>query len=218
LPRTGGVQAGDHREADGRDLERQEPRVTVPISTLLDELRNEDGERISVEDVFERTGGRAHGLLLLVLGLPEVIPMVGLSAVLAAPIFAVGAYMLARGADPRLPGWIRRRSMSRARFRKAVDRTRSIVHKLERIGRPRLDSVARAGRIQGLACMILAAVLAVPIPGINILAAFGVVSMGFGILQRDGAFVLASLLATVIAAGGMIAVLLGAITLVDRIS
>ena len=65
--------------------------------------------------------------------------------------------------------------------------------------------------------MILAAVLAVPIPGINIIAAFGVVALGFGIVQRDGRMVAVALIATVVASAGAIAVLAGATWLAGRL-
>ncbi len=146
-----------------------------------------EGEsRIRIGELTEVIGGRAHGLVLLILSLPETIPMVGLSAILATPIFILGVVLVIRGADPPVPAWVRRRSLPRDKVQGAIRRTRRIVRWLDRVVRPRWPRLARAGRLQGSICIVMALLLAIPIPGVNILAAAAVAGVGLGILQRDG--------------------------------
>jgi len=142
--------------------------------------------QIRVGEMTEVIGGRAHGLVLLILSLPETIPMVGLSAILATPIFILGVVLVIRGADPPVPAWVRRRSLPRDKVQGAIRRTRRIVRWLDRVVRPRWPRLAGAGRLQGSICIVMALLLAIPIPGVNILAAAAVAGVGLGILQRDG--------------------------------
>lgn len=188
-----------------------------PTSELLRELRERGGgDRVLLEEVTAVVGGRAHGLAMVLLGLPELVPMVGLSAVLALPILLVGASMIWHGADPPLPRWVRNRSVGRARLQRALDRTAGLVRRLDRIARPRWPALAMAGRLQGTVLVAMAVVLAVPVPGVNIVAALAVVGTGLGILQRDGVVFFGAAVAAVLAAVGMAAVAVGAVEVVQH--
>jgi len=183
------------------------PRTT---SELLDEIAELEGdESISLGEIADVIGGRAHGLLLLALSLPETIPMVGLSAILAAPILVLGVVLIVRGADPPVPGWVRGRGLPRKKLKSAIERTRPVVQWLDRISRPRWDRMARAGRLQGVLCVLMALVLAIPIPGLNIVAAGSVAALGLGILQRDGAAITIAVVLGVAATAGFAAVATG---------
>lgn len=174
-------------------MTRDVPGDTPRTSDLLEKIEEkEGGDRLAVEEITEVVGGRAHGLIILLLSLPETIPMVGLSAVLAAPIFVLGAALVLRGADPSVPGWVRKRSLPREKVQGAIRRTRRVVRWLDRVSKPRWSWLATAGRLQGTICILMAVLLAIPIPGINLLAAAAVAGVGLGILQRDGLAIAAS--------------------------
>lgn len=68
---------------------------------------------------------------------------------------------------------------------------------------------ATGGRIPDLVGMLLAVVLAVPIPGLNIAAAFGTVGLGIGIIQRDGKLIVLAVAAAAVTSVGTAAVLSG---------
>jgi hypothetical protein len=175
------------------DLTRDVPGDIPRTSDLLARIEEKDGgDRLSVGEITEVVGGRAHGLIILLLSLPETIPMVGLSAILAAPIFVLGVALVLRGADPPVPGWVRDRSLPREKVQGAIRRTRRVVRWLDRVSKPRWPRLAAAGRLQGAICILMAILLAIPIPGINLLAAAAVAGVGLGILQRDGLVIAAS--------------------------
>jgi hypothetical protein len=190
----------------------QVPRGDTPSTgELLEKIEAMEGEsRITIGAMTEVIGGRAHGLVLLVLSLPETIPMVGLSAILAAPILILGVVLVIRGADPPVPAWVRRRSLPRKKVQGAIRRTRPAVRWLDSVVRPRWHRMARAGRLQGTICIVMAILLAIPIPGVNLLAAAAVAGVGLGILQRDGLVVVLAGGAAVLALLGFGAVVAGA--------
>jgi hypothetical protein len=185
---------------------------------MLREFRDKVGEdRVSLDDLTTWTDGRALGLLLLLIALPETIPLVGFSALLAAPIFVIGAYMLAYGSNPRLPQWLLRRTLSGALVGRVVDRAAPAIRRLDRVCKPRLPLLAGAGRLHGVVSMLMAILLAAPIPGVNMLAAFAVASIGIAILQRDGLLVALSLVFAVLALIGTLGVVTGAFLLWDLV-
>jgi hypothetical protein len=184
-------------------VEEKDQSDDKPTWELLEEIQEmEGGDKLGVGEITEVIGIRAHGLILLVLALPETIPMVGLSAILAAPIFVIGMVLVVKGADPAVPGWVQNRSLPRDKVQSAIRRLRRVVQWLDKVLKPRWSHLARAGRLQGLICVVMAILLAIPVPGINILAAGAVAGVGLGILQRDGLVIaIASVLAVVATVG-----------------
>ncbi len=192
-------------------MNRDRQGDTPSTGDLLKKIEEMEGEdQIPVGEITEVIGGRAHGLVLLILSLPETIPMVGLSAILAAPIFILGVVLVIRGADPPVPEWVRRRSLPRKKVQGAIRRTRPVVRWLDRVVRPRWNRLATAGRLQGTICIVMALLLAIPIPGVNILAAAAVAGVGLGILQRDGLVIAMAAGAALLALLGFSAVVAGA--------
>lgn len=183
-------------------------------SELVRKLRDlGEGETVTLGEIGNALKGRAYGLVLLALALPELIPMVGLSAILAAPILVIGAYMVWHGRETTLPRWVRRRSIKRSRLETAIDKSLPMLRRLDRVSRPRWHGLAGATRPQGVVCILMAVVLAVPIPGVNILAAFGVAGIGVGMLQHDGVVIALAFASSLLATGGTVAVFTGAAAL-----
>jgi hypothetical protein len=131
--------------------------------------------------------------MLLLIALPETIPMVGLSLILATPVFFIGILMVRHGPSFPLPLWLGRRTLKRSLLTKTIDRTLPVIRRLDRLLKPRWTRLVEAGRLQGAVCVVMSVVLAVPFPGPNILAAFAVAGIGLGILQQDGRAIAAAL-------------------------
>jgi hypothetical protein len=186
--------------------------LLTSTSELLQGLLDDGNrsERISIGTIVEGGGGRAHGIVLLILSLPETIPMIGLSAILAVPILVLGFVMIVRGADPPVPERLRERTLPWEKVESAIRRTLPAIRWLERFSRPRWERLAAAGRLQGGVCIVMSVILAIPIPGINMVAALAVAGVGLGILQRDGVAVAAAAVFAAIAVTGFVLVVTGA--------
>lgn len=184
-----------------------------PVSTILTELVAEAGERISLGEMAERMRGRAFGMILLVFALPETIPLIGFSLILAIPIALVGGYMVVHGEEVVLPAWIRRRAVKRRHVAAAVGKVLPVLRWVERRSRPRWLRLASACRLQGAVTLGMAVVLALPIPGVNFLAAIGVFGTGLGMILRDGRVIAIAFAFATLAAAGAAGVLLGVVAL-----
>ena len=147
-------------------------------------------ERISISDLLVALGDWATAALLFIFAFPNVLPTPpGTSTVLGAPlIFLAAQPMLGRA--PWLPAFVAKHSMSRADFASLVKRTVPWLLRAESLLRPRLDALARPWmeHLIGLASLLLAVVLVLPIPLSNVLPA-----LALGVLERDGVWVLAGI-------------------------
>jgi hypothetical protein len=143
-------------------------------------------ERISVGDMVEALGDRGFGLLLLLLTLPNAVPVPGpgLSAVLALPAALLAAQMAVGLSRPRLPRRLRCWSFSRARVAGVLAYARPMLERLEAVMRPRRPMAG--DRLTGAICLVLALVLALPIPLGNAPVAWALILVALGAVERDG--------------------------------
>lgn len=161
---------------------------------------DETRERVSVGDLVAAMDDRAFGALMLIFALPNALPTPpGTSAILGAPLVFLSAQM-ALGKRPWLPRFIAARSMARADFAVLVDRLGPWLARAERLLKPRLSqlTVKPAEYAVGFLCFVLAIVLILPIPLGNMLPAFTISLFAFGILGRDGVWVVAGFISTIL--------------------
>lgn len=185
------------------------PLMRQRFSEVLQEVAAaHQGERVSVADLVTAMRGRAIAALLFIFAFPNILPTPpGVAAVLGLPlIYLSSQLMLAR--QPWLPGFIANRSMTVETFRNIVARATPILNRAERMLRQRWWPLVSPGaeRVLGLVCLLLSALLSLPIPLGNLLPATAICIIALALLERDGLWVILGLAATVAAftwVGGM---------------
>lgn len=176
-----------------RGIEGPPPEGKKRFSQILDAIgADERRERVSVSDLMRAMDARAVAALILLFALPNVVPTPpGTSSILGLPLLYLTAQMML-GKLPWLPAIIADRSMTRSDFNSFVGRVTPLLARAERLLKPRLlfiTSVTGEKIIGGL-CLVLAIVLAMPIPLGNMLPALAISLMALGVLERDGLWVM----------------------------
>lgn len=179
------------------DDPESEPPSRIPASRLLtDFVAQWQGERVRLKDVVGILEDRAYGLLLLVFAFPfpNVIPnpVPGLSGILGVPLVLVAAQLALGHPHPWFPKFLAERSMRSADFKAVVEKVVPWLRKLERLTRPRLRGLCKppAERLLAVFCLLLAILLALPIPLGNILPALAVSLIALGLIEHDGLAIL----------------------------
>jgi hypothetical protein len=181
---------------------RGKPRDERLSRALIRIARDAEGERITLGDLLAALRGRAFGAMLLVFAFPNMLPSPpGLAAVLGLPLVVLATLMMV-GRDPWLPPFIARRGLTTATFRSMVERATPWIQRAERLLRYRLAllTTASAQRLVGLVCLIVALLLMLPVPFGNMMPSLAICVLALGVLERDGAWVLAGLVLAVLAA------------------
>ncbi|MDM0116376.1 exopolysaccharide biosynthesis protein [Variovorax sp. J22R133] len=163
------------------------------LHRLVDLATKTDHERICVADMLAALGSASGHLLMLLFALPNALPSLpGTSTVLGLPLLFFST-QLAIGAKPWLPRWVAARSLARSDFTAIVTRMQAF-HARRLAGMhvrwPALATGA-ATRIASAFGVLIAIVLVLPLPLVNIPAALTLVLLSFGALRGDGRFVLA---------------------------
>ena len=169
---------------------------------LLDILDAEDAPRITLGGLVHGLGGRAFGVLMLILALPSCVPSLpGISTLVGVPIMALAVQLMAGLEEPWLPDWLRRRAFPRPHLRKAVTWSAPYLGRVERLTRARATWAANGPtrRLAGLVIFLLAGIMSLPIPVIgNMPPALTIALLSIGFAERDGALVLAGLAVSVV--------------------
>jgi hypothetical protein len=200
------------------------PAGKATLSFMLHALAHDPSrERIAVGDLLAALGDRALAALLFVFAVPNVLPVPpGTSTVLGAPLVFLAA-QLAFGLRPWLPAVIARRTMTRTDFAALVRRIGPWLARAERLLRPRIASLALPPMeyLIGLVCLLLAIVLVLPVPLGNMLPALAISLLALGVLERDGLWILAGLVAALVSAlvvsGVVFAMVKAAVYLVTQV-
>ena len=177
--------------------------------SVLDALRDvahaAPEEKISIDAFSKGLGRRSYGLLLLTLNLPNLIPLPLplLSIIFGFPLALVGLQLALGLERPWVPGFLRRRWIKKKEMLHFCDQADKRYGWFHRLIHPRIPVLTRgpAVRLIGLAIFVLASVMALPIPLGNLVLAIPIALLALGLIERDGAFVIAGL---ILGCGGMI--------------
>ena len=172
-------------------------RTTELLQRALDAHR---GDTIALGDFLDPLGERAFGFLILILALPNFIPVpIGVGGVMGVLVVLVGVQMLIGLAHPWLPNALRRRGLARASLDRFIHRLTPVLSWLERLCRPRWAMLTRhpAHRISGFLLVLIGIALALPIPFTNYFFGVLLVVYAVALIERDGIALVTAWIASV---------------------
>jgi hypothetical protein len=175
-----------------RDSERRLSTTLVDVSERL------PPGSASLRDLIALSGEQGLLLLCALLTLPFLLPVSvpGVSTVFGAAIILIGIGVTLNRV-PWLPRRILDRPLPTSQIKSVFGRGAHIVARFEHLIRPRWLVLTRGGAINGLhgMALILAGVLLIAplglIPFSNTLPGFAILFLSLGMLERDGAFIVA---------------------------
>ncbi|MEX0922425.1 MAG: exopolysaccharide biosynthesis protein [Rhodovibrionaceae bacterium] len=169
------------------------------LSAVLDRLKQAgdgDGE-VGVNDVLDIFSDRSLGVLLSLFGLLAAIPVIGAipgMSILTGTLIllAIARSTFGRGAL-HLPAALDAKKIDRGKFQAAIDKTRPVVEKIDKVLKPRVLYIVE-GRGQRLLLSLAAALLAISMYPLALVPwgvqapAAGIVAFGLALMARDGLF------------------------------
>lgn len=168
-----------------------------PVSDTLEKVANHyrESTRVTINDLLTSLRHRGFGLLMLVLVLPNCVPIPippGGSTILSIPLFFIALQMLWGKNSPWLPKWLRAKSLERTKVDKIVSVAAPKLRWVEKFLHPRFSftSTKSGERFVGFIWLIFAISIAVPLPMTNFLPGVGTLFMALGMLGRDGVIVI----------------------------
>ncbi len=169
------------------------------VSQLLGDFSKSHQEaKVTIGHLVQTLGSRGYGLLILVLDLPNLIPLPlpGLSTIFGVPLALISLQMLLGFNRPWLPKRILESGIDKDNFHKLFTKAQPAMQKVERVLQPRLMAFTHPWMkpVLGLAIMIMAATMSLPIPLGNLILAVPIALIALGMIEKDGLFVLLGLI------------------------
>jgi len=163
------------------------------LSAVLRELDNRRNKRISLNDLIVMLGDRSFVPLLIIFALPNLFFFVpGASVITGPPLIFVAAQLILGRASVWLPNFLGKRSIEREAFGRIVSRALPWIEWVERLAHPRFWVLSRkaADLTVGIACLVMAIFMFLPIPFGNTLPALSVIMLALSLGERDGLWLL----------------------------
>ncbi|WP_338576165.1 exopolysaccharide biosynthesis protein [Brevundimonas olei] len=166
-----------------------------------DRLDQGESDKLSLREMVEAFGERGFGAVILMLALMALFPWPpGGKAVFSVPIILIAAELALQREKVWLPRWLLNLSVSRASYRAAAEKILPRLRRVERLTKPRWPVMTgeAADVAIGVICILLAMMMALPVPFGDALPGLTLALFGLGIIQRDGAFILAGFFGTAV--------------------
>ncbi|TCV94095.1 hypothetical protein EC912_104292 [Luteibacter rhizovicinus] len=175
-------------------MDNPEPLQMKTTGLLRRALAAEQADRISVDALLAPLQRRAFGFLLLLLAIPNFLPVpLGIGGVMGVLVIALGLELLFGLRHPWIPGFLRRRTLSRQGLLRFLDRIEPATRRLEALCKPRLRALTRRPMtlVSGAVMVLIGILLALPIPFTNYVFGGMLIAFAFALVERDGALLLA---------------------------
>lgn len=177
------------------------PDESRRFSDVLERLGDGDDPKLRLREMVEAFGERGFGAVILLLSLMALFPWPpGGKAVFSLPIILIAGELAIQMNRVWLPRWMLRLSVKRETYRAASRKILPRLRQVERLTRPRWPALTGeiADVVVGIICILLAVMMALPVPFGDALPSLTLALFALGIIQRDGAFILAGLVGTAV--------------------
>lgn len=179
-------------EETALSIESTDLHTTAPhFSTMLENLAIEEIEdRIEIGTLVRAMEHRSVGALVLILALPMVIPIPapGISVPFGIFLMLVSTELMFARGQVWLPQRFASRSIHRNDLVRFASRAVPVLRSVEQFARPRMAGFTGAWgiRIVGVTCLILATIIALPIPMGHFLPGIVICVLAIGLIESDG--------------------------------
>lgn len=169
------------------------PRENTFAEDLQKLIDTPSTRAMTVGGLEQALKGRGFAVLVILLAAPFVLPVQipGLSMPFALAIAIIGV-RIGFGLKPWLPAFILRREIKHSHLARLLRAALRIARPMEKVVRPRWGIFFTPGvrNLHGWAIVVAAVLLflPLPIPGTNMIAAFPIILVAAGLMERDGLF------------------------------
>lgn len=149
-----------------------------------------DGERLTLGDLIQRLGSSGFGLALIALALPAMIPIPGpFGMITGCCLMLIACQMLIGCRRLALPRFVAERHVTADGVKAVIMRALPWIRRLEAIvreGRWKSLTGRSSHMLVGIPVLLLAVVLALPIPFGNVGPVASLLVIGLSLVARDG--------------------------------
>jgi len=174
--------------------------ASARLSDVLRNLETGMGERVALGDLVAGLKDRSFAPLMVLFSVPNVfLYLPGSSVITGLPLMLLAIQLIFGRQVVWLPRVLNERSIDRSMFSRIVRNALPWVERIERLARPRIwpNAPLAIERTVGVAVLVMALLLFLPIPFANGVPALAIIALGLALSERDGLWLLLGLAGSV---------------------
>jgi hypothetical protein len=166
------------------------------LATYIQEIDEfiETHDEVSIHDIVNITHRDSHLFPIIILAVFASVstPIPASGFLFGLPLIVLSALYLFKIDPAHYRGRLFRKKIPCRRWRPHLSASIPYAQKLQRLFRPRSEWVFRIeSRVtSGISLIVFAVVMFLPIPLANLPSALGILAIAFGLMERDGLYVL----------------------------
>lgn len=169
----------------------------IATQVIEDVVNKSSSDRVLVRDLVDAMDSIGFGLVMMFFSCGIVFPLPPpFPSIIATPLIVFSLQMMAGIQSPKLPQRFSNLTVKRSTLATLLTKISPFVRKAESILRPRLSFMMSdlAQRIVGFFIFVFSAFVVLPIPLSNFIPGLGILIASFGLLGKDGLFVIAGII------------------------
>ena len=193
--------------AEDKQTESKDPKSIGDVVEGLDELAEENDDKVCFGDVLDKFGSRSFAPVMLILAILELTPVGAIPGVPTALAICIAlvAVQMAIGKDHIwVPGFVEKIAVSSDKLGKGTDKIEGVADKMDSLAKGRLEFLTKGVGLQVAAVAILILCVAVAplelLPWASMFPMLAISMISLAIMVRDG---LAMLIAWIFAAAAL---------------
>ncbi|MBL6664933.1 MAG: exopolysaccharide biosynthesis protein [Rickettsiales bacterium] len=166
---------------------------TISTQGIEDVVNQSSADKIPIADLVRAMEAAGYGLVMIIFSLATIMPLPPpIPNIFSIPIVIFAVQMILGYDAPKLPPRIGNIMVKRSIVSLLVQKTARYIGKIEKVLRQRLTFVVSPifERILGFIIMIFSLFVMIPLPFTNFIPGTGIMLISFGLLGKDGLFVI----------------------------
>jgi hypothetical protein len=173
----------------------------ITTQVIEDVVNKTSADRLPISDLIDAMESIGFGLVIMFFSCGIVFPLPPpFPSIIAAPLIIFSLQMLMGYEAPKLPKRFAKLTVKRSTLAMLLQKISPFIRKAERVLRPRLSFAVSgfAERVIGFFLFLFASFVLLPVPLSNFIPGLGILITSFGLMGKDGLFVIFGIIVGII--------------------
>lgn len=173
----------------------------IATQVIEDVVNKTSADRLPIRDLIDAMQSIGFGLVIMFFSCGIVFPLPPpFPSIIAAPLIIFSLQMMIGYESPKLPKRFSKLTVKRSTLAMLLQKISPFIRKAERVLRPRLSFAVSgfAEKIIGFFIFLFASFVVLPIPLSNFIPGLGILIISFGLMGKDGLFVICGIITGII--------------------
>lgn len=165
----------------------------ITTQIIEDVVNKSSSDRIMIHDIIEAMESVGFGLVMMVFSFGIIIPTPPpFPSIISLPLVIFSLQMVIGYSAPKLPKKLSNLSVKRSVLIMIVQKSSFLIRKVERFLKPRFMFLSQSygERLVGVFLLIFSSFILIPMPLSNYIPGIGILITSFGMLSKDGLFII----------------------------